>query len=201
MADYTTLAKAKAFFLADRDADAADDTVITNLITQYSRAIDDHCRRTFYATTETRYYDAIGNHIRGNKLYLDKDLLSITTLTNGDGNTLTENTDFILRPSDGPPFDYVQLLSASAAVWTYSTNWEEAISIAGDWGYSDTDSHPAPVEQALLLLVQHAYLRRENPAGNQNMITASGATIMSTKWPADVKDLLEPYIRRRFGGS
>lgn len=202
--DYTTLAEVKNFFLEDRDADATDDGVIEAMISQYSRWIDEYCRRWFYADTHTRYYDVANPPIDGRTLYLDADLQSVTTLTNGDGTTLTEDTHFILRSTNEHYpnvnyYDRVVLLSSAGATWSYVDDPEEAISIAGVWGYCASDSHPTPVEQACLLLVQHAYYRRNNPEGRVTARTASGATIMGTSLPKDVYELLAPFRRRRFG--
>ena len=68
----------------DVTADAVDDSVIDDILEAASRYIDSQCHRAFYPRTETRSYDVPN----GRKLIVDDDLLAITTLTNGDDNTI-----------------------------------------------------------------------------------------------------------------
>jgi hypothetical protein len=73
---------------------ADDDGYIERLITRAGAFIDDQTGRQFVAATETRYYDPTDEEVvDGRFLYLDKDLVSVTTLTNGDGDELTVTTE------------------------------------------------------------------------------------------------------------
>lgn len=61
----------------------------------------------------------------------DADLLSVDTLTNGDGLTLT-STQYWLEPRNKRPYHYVRLKTGYQ--WIFQTDSE--ISIEGTWGFS-----------------------------------------------------------------
>ena len=81
MADYCTAAQVKTYI---GTAQAGDDALIAALITRASAAIDAYCQRTFtQREDETRKFDAVRD-IDGNTLYVDDDLLSVDSITNGN---------------------------------------------------------------------------------------------------------------------
>ncbi len=172
--DYATLAEVRTHLGID-STDTTRDALILELITSVSRAIDRYCCRQFYATTETRYYDYQSPW----KLWLDKDLYSITTVTNGNGNTLTLNTDFYALPYDGPPFRWLEIKRDSGSLFQYSGTTQRAITITGKWGYSETT--PEPVKRACILWVAD-YLTRQGDEGIAE-ITIDGGE-MRTRYEA-----------------
>ena len=121
--------------------DKIDDDVLDSLITAASRYIDGETRRTFYARTETRYFSVPDREQQSDtrKLWLDDDLLTITTLTNGDATVLT-SADYNLLPRNETPKYAIQLKDSSDVIWEVnsSSSAEFVISIAGTWGYSST---------------------------------------------------------------
>jgi hypothetical protein len=132
---YTTLTQYKAYQkITTTDAD--DDSFIEAAIEAASRHIDSECRQWFYASTETRYFDT---PLNGHGLILfDVPLVSITSVTNGDGTTVT-SSDYYLLPTNGTPKYSIGLKDVSSQGWTLSTvnNSQEAITIVGSWGYSE----------------------------------------------------------------
>ncbi len=181
MADYTTVADVKAYLHINS---SADDALLADLVAHASRLIDAYCGRWFEARQETRFYDAAGPHIAGRLLLLDADLLSVTTLTNGDG-TVIDPDDIILRPINWPPYFGIALRQGSGLDWTYIDDPEGAISVAGTWGYSATP--PEPIVHAAVRLA--AWLYRQRDTG------ADGSAL-----PPDVRDLIAPYVRLRMKG-
>ncbi len=108
-ADLTTLKSSSYLNLSG----TGDDIYLRKLLEECSRLVDKHCRRHFYAKTETRYEDGIDG-----KLFLSDDLLSITTLkTDEDGNAVYENpfaaSDYLLYPLNGYPKRWLDLSHAS----------------------------------------------------------------------------------------
>lgn len=192
MTDYITLSEVKTYLSI---GGSGDDSLLTTLIGRASRLIEDHCGRWFYADTQTRYYDAVGPHIVSNLLLLDEDLLTITTLTNGDG-TVISTDDVILRPRNDPPYFGIALRASSNVRWTYVGDLEGAISVAGTWGYAATA--PAAVAQATLRLTAHLYRQRDTgadwPRGGVG-VTERGVAVAQPDLPWDITRLLLPYIR------
>lgn len=188
---YTTLVKVKA--LADiTSTDATDDGYLEDLITQASRVIDNVTGRTFYARTETHYYDMPFSR---ELLVKDDDLLTVTSLTNGDGAVIPA-AQYDLLPRNVSPKWAVRLKETSAYSWvsTSAGNIEGAITIAGTWGYSATT--PADIESACNEIVVAAYHRRSGQNVTDTTITSGGVVITPQGIPASARAILSRYIKR-----
>ena len=141
--------------------DLTDDRTIEQTVEAASRVIDGLCNgRTFYARTETRLFDVPF----GRELKVDDDLLTITTLTNGDSTVLT-TTDYYLWPRNVSPKRKIVLKESSNYVWTFdsSGNTEGAISVVGTWGYAS--SAPADIAEACRILCYRYFKRKDAPFG------------------------------------
>lgn len=70
------------------------------------------------------------------RLFSSAPLLAITTLTNGDLNTIG-STQYVLQPNNEYPKKLVQLLSSACIGFKPKAGgqWEQAITIDGIWGY------------------------------------------------------------------
>jgi len=164
--------------------DANDDKVIEDMIEAASRYIDRRSGRTFYARTETHYHDVPkdGNRI----LMLDDDLLTIATLTNGDGAVLTSTLDYNLVPKNTTPHYAIKMKQSSVHYWTQDSNGntEDVISIVGTWGFAATA--PDDIKEACLMIAASLNKRRygEN-LSSISTITAAGIVIT----PQDVPGL------------
>jgi hypothetical protein len=117
-----------------------DDALILQFIEGASAGIGRATGRVFVPYMATYLYDALGAHLGGfagypDTLYLDDDdLLTVTTLTNGDATAIT-GSQYVLRPANEYPKHEIVLKSSAGVSFTYSTDWEQAISIAGWWGH------------------------------------------------------------------
>jgi len=194
MADYTTTSAMKTYL---RIASASDDALIGSLVTRASNLIDDHCGRWFAAQTLTRKFDAVGGHITGKLLLLDADLLTVTSIVNGDGASISGGS-YILRPANWPPYFGISLKQSSGLRWNYLTDPEEAITISGTWGYSATA--PEPIVQAAVRLAAWLYRQRDtgaDPVPQQVETTERGVARPPARLPQDVAELLGPYMRLR----
>lgn len=187
---YATLAEFKAL-LVITSTDATDDAVIENAIEAASRFIDGKTGRRFYAVTETRYFDIPEEGSR--LLKLDEDLISITTLTNGDGTVITSSY-YNLVPKNSSPYCGVKMKESSIYYWCQDTdgNTEDVISIAGSWGFAATA--PDDVKEACLQIALAAYKRKmgEN-MGTRTTITAFGVTITPEDIPAYAWGIIKYY--------
>lgn len=68
------------------------------------------------------------------------ELVSASAMSSG-GVTLGVS-DYILRPDSGPPYDRIEVLLSSSAVFDVAATHQRAVSITGVWGYS-VDTAPA----------------------------------------------------------
>jgi len=134
----TTMEAVREQLGADALTDADDDTLIWQFISAASAMVHQFCRRSFVPYVQTRYYDAQEPMIDGDLLRLDEDLLEATTVTNGDSTTVS-TSDYVLRNRNIYPYWGIKLKESSSLTWTYSgSDYEDAISIAGIWGFHES---------------------------------------------------------------
>lgn len=112
--------------------DTNDDSIMSVMLEGISRWIDDQTHRTFYPRIETRLFDYPDDEI----LFLDDDLLSLTTLTNGDSTVIT-SVQYVLYPKNAYPKQWVKILPSTSLTWqpTDDGDAESAISVLGWWGF------------------------------------------------------------------
>lgn len=172
--------------------EATDDSLLDTLLAAAQQAIDSYCARVFEKSTdETRYFDAYRD-VEGRTLYLDRDLCSITTITNGDGVEVAAN-EYVTEPRNGAPYDRIRLLSSSSKSWTYITDPENAISIVGRWAYAT--SAPDDISHACVRLAAYYYRQRDAQVFDTTATPELGVITIPQGMPADVKILLDPYRR------
>lgn len=191
MTTYCSLDELKAYLGTRLDT---DDTEIQARITEASAAIDVYCQRVFVGAAATRAYDAV-QAVDGRTLLLDEDLLSVTTITNGDGTAL-DSGDYVLLPANVTPKYAVRLKASSGVSWTYTTDPEDAISVNGTWGYANTQ--PDTVRHACIRLAAWYYRQKDAPFETTGMPDLGLVTVPASI-PADVTALLDPYVRHRIG--
>ena len=185
---YCTAAQVKT----QRDIrDDDNDTLIATLIPQAQQIIDAQCQRTFEAADDsTRYFDS--RAIRGQMLYLDDDLCSITSVTNGDLSQTTI-TDYVTRPRNDTPYYALKMKDTATEHWEAVNDYE--ITIVGKWAYSTTA--PDDIVRACIRLV--AWMLQQRMSGSEpDKITfsESGFPLLPGSIPRDVLAMLTPYRRR-----
>ena len=192
-------------FLAQPDIksdEPVDDVFIESLLDSASRdGVDAYTGSWFYAYTQTRTYDMPK---KGRELELDAPLLSVTTLTNGDG-TIIPASLYQLRPYNGPHYTSIKLNASSSVIWTpgLSGDTEGVITVAGKWGYVDrTASDPASraviasTNSACLAIAVSAYKKRYG-VGVEGVakVTGAGVVITPSGIPPEAKISLDPLRR------
>lgn len=168
---------------------STDDTLLGELLDAATAMIDRETGTTFAVSSDTtRYLDAIGN-VDGLYLLFDCWCASITSITNGDGETI-DSANYVKEPRDAPHYG-VKLLKSKGKTWTYVTDAENAIAVVGKWGYSTTP--PADVVQACKRLAAFLYRQRENANDVDRAVVVGNATVLPSQLPADVAKMLAPY--------
>jgi hypothetical protein len=75
-------------------------------------------------------------------------LISVTNLTSGS-TTLTEGTDFVLWPYDGPPYHSINILLDSAASFDAGDTFQRSLQVTGLWGHSNVERPAGATAEAL----------------------------------------------------
>lgn len=202
---YSTLAEFKALLVSQNlPANATDDTVIEDLITDASRLIDNIANRTFYLRTETHYFDQPA----GRQIMLDDDLLAVTTLTNGN-STVIAAANYILLERGRLPYWGLRLKEYSTVAWApdSSGNTEQVVSLLGSWGYVDRAASDAEsvrivslTHRACLDIALMKYRERTGQnIGGAVQITAAGLVITPQgAIPKSARDALDGLVRLEF---
>jgi len=169
----------------------ADDTVCQQALDAAENYIEEETHRYFESTTATRYYrsDALWPNYR--TLRLDQDLLTITTLTNGDtAATVIAAANYTLLPrNDAPPYHYIELTDATTIGWEWDTDmW---VSVAGTWGWSATP--PADVKQAVLLMAAYNYRAKDSSVFTTTAIPGAGVITIPEGIPRFVTETIAKY--------
>lgn len=191
---YSSLSDFKAYRGIAEDTDD-DDDLISSLLESAQSIIDAYCHRTFEASTDaTRTFDAVEN-VYGRTLWIDGDLCAIKKVTNGDGAEV-EDDDYVTEPRNETPYYALKLKASSGVYWRANNDGdpENAISVTGKWAYSQ--EAPSDIAHACLRLAAHLYDQKDN-AGDMDrpVVVNAVTTILPSRLPADVIDLLKPYRR------
>ena len=186
---------------------STDDTELGYIPDRVTAAIDSYCHRHFEpesahgpAASHTHYFTPMletqgGDLLDWYTLNLNHDLAELTSITNGDGTSISVN-DVVLLPLNTVPTNMIRIKSASGKFWTWNGSPEGAVQVAGKWSYSL--DIPADVKAAALRWGAHLYRLRTGATSVPADITisADGSAFASNRIPSDVAQLLRPYIRR-----
>ncbi len=187
MADYCTAAQIKAEGRLNISS-VSYDVELASLATAASRWIDRHCNLPvdgFAASASaTRYYGL--NDLSGKTLFLDTPLLSVVTLTNGNG-TVIDSANYWLEPRNIIPKWQITLKSAYS--WSIATDgW---VSVAGVWGYSTTV--PTPILEATTMLAGWMFKRYQAALQDSTASMELGELVYNEAIPKQVLAILQPY--------
>jgi hypothetical protein len=193
---YCTVADVKEYL----DVQATDDdALLGDLIDRAQKAIDSHTRRTFEdpGADDTREY-TVGIDTDGLNLYFDEDIYSITTVVSDADNaspTTIASSDYVTIPRNTTPYYGIKILSSSNETWDYTDDPENGIEITGRWAYSS--EAPDDIVQACARWAAYMYRQRDSQVFDVTAIPDAGVIQIPKGIPADVKMLLEPYVRPR----
>jgi hypothetical protein len=173
---------------------STDDTVIAEAILDAQAFIEEQTGRVFEASADTtRYFDPVCD-ANGRTLNLDYDLLSITTLTNGDTEVIP-STAYTLQPANSQPYRQIVLKASQGYTWQYVTDHENAISVLGRWAYSLTV--PQAIERIARELACYFYRKRGPTAdADRPIMTGDGGVLMPNEIPSNARRSLRAYARR-----
>lgn len=175
--------------------ETTDDALLQEAIEDATAYIDAHTNRHFEAVTDTRYYDSAARD-RCNSYLLNlfnDELLTITTLTNGDSSaTVIAAANYTLLPrNEGPPYHNILLKTDSGYYWEWDTDYW--VTVAGTWGYAT--AVPDDIRRATLALASYLYRQRDSQVFEVTAIMESGAIAIPQGIPATVDRILARYRR------
>jgi hypothetical protein len=139
----------------------------------------------------------VGIDTDGLELLFDEDIYTITTVvTDADGDADTiPSTEYVTMPRNKTPYYGIKILGSSDYYWDYTDDPEGGIEITGRWAYSS--EAPNDIAQACSRWAAYLYKQRDSQVFDVTAIPSAGVIEIPKGIPADVKILLDPYVRPR----
>lgn len=194
MANYVSLTDVKVYgdFVI---SETTDDDLLQDLIDRAEDIVEGLTSRQFAVSGITaRQFDAVED-IDGLYLYFDEDCAEVTSVLNGDGETLTTE-HYVVEPRNETPIYALKIKANSNKYWTYDTDPENAITVSGYWGYSKVPSED--IKHAVIRLVSWIYRQRESSVDlDRPLLTGDGTIVMPTRLPADILSIISKYKKLR----
>jgi len=170
-------------------SDPGDTTFHQQLLDSATAFIERETQRKFAAVTATRKFGPECVLFTNPQLLMvDEDLLTVTTLTNGDGTVVASNT-YELWPRNRAPYFGIRIKSSSA--WAFSDD-DSTVSVAGTWGFMA--SPDADVKRVTARL---AYLEQQRRTNTGEVMVMQGAMEYTARVPADIARWLASMRPRR----
>ena len=170
-------------------AGTQDDGWLTTLADSASAWVDAHCAVPSggfaVATDSVRSFDACA--LEDGVLRLDVPLVSLTSLTNGDGTAINKAT-VRLYPLNGPHYWSIRMLSTGPG-WQWVQ--DGLYTVTGKWGWST--SAPTPVKEAAVMLAAWMYKRYQAALQDAANNVEIGQMMYSERMPKQVVALLAPF--------
>lgn len=176
-----------------------DDAILATFCEAAQAEVESYTQRVFEAPADTtRWFTPLdrahgGDLLRdGYTLAFDTDLVSITSIVNGDGTTLPSGA-YIALPLNQPQKEMVKIKNNVQYFWTYGDEPVGSVAITGRWAWSLTP--PGPVVMATYMLARYLYDRRNDSSSSRDVLSSDGVVIAAAKVPGDIFKLLAPYKR------
>ena len=172
---------------------ATDDGLLFRCLEQAFQGAETYCSRKFEATTATRYYEI--DAVDGQYLRLDDDLISVTTLSNGDSSstTITSSYYWLWPQNSGPPYHSIRLKEATSTVYNWEQDTDYFITVTGSWGWGS--AVPEDVQRAIIRWASYLYHQKDAGVFDVTVFPESGVITTPQGIPRDVELLLRPYRR------
>jgi hypothetical protein len=165
-------------------SNTGDDALLTSLLGQAEAFVDAQFSARFEAVTATRKYGI--ESIANGSLFLDAPLLSLSTLVNGDGETISAD-DYELLPRNASPKYQIRLRSTATKTWAVDA--EKTVAVTGTWGY--TASAPELVKRLTLRLAAYYYRLRDAQVFDTVYNVEAGTVTVPKGTPADAQQILD----------
>ena len=171
-----------------------NDGLLQDSLDEAESAINDYTRRQFAGTAGTVYMNRYSQrNVVSQALYLDQDLHTLISLTNGDGQVIPVGSVWLEPRNAGPPYRLIRLHSA----YVYTWNTDSDVIVAGTFGFGTVP--PAAIARSTVRLAAYYYRLKDVGIGDIAGQTDAGEVSYPKGLPADIKQQLDPY-RSRSGG-
>lgn len=194
MSRYAGTTDLRAYISPNGSLPNTDNGLLQSCLNRAEAAIDSYTRRNFLGTAGTYVVNRFGQvNVAGQALYLDTDLVSLVSVTNGDATTIPLGSVWLEPRNEGPPYRIVRLKSSYVWVW----NTDSDVTLAGTFGFGTVV--PDDIVQATIRTAAYYYRQKDTGPGDVAGFPDGGEVQVAKGLPDDVRWLLSPY-RSRSGG-
>ena len=194
MSRYANLTYIRDYLSSTGDLGTTQDALLQDMLDASEREINDHTRRDFAGTAGTVYYNRYAQHqVASQALYLDEDLHTLISLTNGDGQNIPVGSVWLEPRNSGPPYRMLRLHSA----YVYTWNPDSDVIVAGTFGFSTVA--PDIIKRMSVRLAAFHFRMKDMGTGDVTGNSDTGEVMYPRGMPDDIKIALAPY-RSRSGG-
>ena len=180
---------------------ATEDTLLGVVLNAAIAWVEAWCGHDFVADSAQTIkimpdYPNLMDRARRVLLVRNWEIISVTSITNGDGEVVAA-ADYTLLPLSGPPYYKIELHADSGLYWTRGSDGAGFVTIvASSLGY--TADVPNDVKLAILQIAAYMYRARgSGTAGKVATATRQGLVIQPDELPATSLQLLWNYRRVR----
>ena len=172
-----------------------DDGLLYRLLKSAEEYIEKDRGYSFEVSSDTTRYFTVGVDTDGAILNFDAWCAAITTVTNNADGTIETitSTYYTTLPRNIGPYHGIKLKSSSNYSWTYSSDPEGGISVAGKWGWSTTP--PDDIKQCCIRLAGYYYRQKDAGVFDTTAIPDAGVIQVPQGVPRDVRIILDNYPR------
>lgn len=112
-----------------------------------SRMVDAFCHRILYPHFDTITFDYPGSRATSQAIWLDQNELVSASAIVSDTVTIPADTGYLLRPSDGPPYNRIELNRDSS--YAFAGGPQDAVSVTGLYGFRDDEATESALTDAI----------------------------------------------------
>ncbi len=168
--------------------------LLQDSLDQAESVINDYTRRNFAGTAGTVYVNRFSQRlVKSQALYLQNDLHTLVSLTNGDGQAIPVGSVWLEPRNAGPPYRLLRLHSAYVYVW----NTDSDVIVAGTFGFGTVA--PDAISRSAVRLAAYYYRLKDVGPADVSGFSDAGEVQYPKGMPDDIKIALAPY-RSRSGG-
>lgn len=186
--NYCSLSEVREYL---RGESPDDNNLINRLIDAASSEIDRYCKRSFYPTPGTQYFDRFDDRRLNDKLYLDEPIYQLNSVINGNNQVIPSGSVWLMPRNDWP-YQWIQL--KSMYVWTFNT--DGLIQVSGTFGWLEKDgSILQDIKQATIELTSYLYRLKDASTFDVVAFPEMGQITVPQGWPKHVNVSLSRYRR------
>lgn len=181
-----------------QDANALDDQVMDDILSDASRVVDHFCARQFFATAETLRLDAPSPYDRS--LWFGKDVLAVQGASDGNGASIGSANWYLWPRNSQQAYAAIVMKESATVSWLPAStgDYENAITIAASVGYVNRAASAASDPAAGLAIISATHRAALIKAQILYRQRFPSSVELRVQKDSDWQALVEGYVRHGY---